>query len=98
VTFGYVLLNVFTSACHSFSSAALAAGGMQSIVSVTFVFGSSGADASVEPPPPELSPPPLLLVPQAATVGRASAETRTAAAERRGGRNQELLIGGPLRA
>ena len=98
LTFGYVLLNVLTSSFHSRSSAAFAAGGMQSIDSVTFAFGSSGADGSDEPLPESSFPSPLLLVPQEARAVRASAVTTAAAEARRVRRNPALLIGGPLRA
>lgn len=70
---------------------------MQSMVSVTLVFGSRGADMSAfEPLPDPLSS--LLLVPQAAREVRVSTAATAAAELRRVGRNQELLIGGPLRA
>src|SRR5689334_22688557 len=96
VTFGYCLLKVATSSFHSLSSAFLAAGGMQSMVSVTLAFGSSGAAGSDDDPPPALSSlSALLLVPQAVRATRASAETSVAAEARRAGRNQELLIGSP---
>ncbi|GGY46702.1 hypothetical protein GCM10010363_29320 [Streptomyces omiyaensis] len=95
VTLGYVLLNSATSSFHSFSSAAFAAGGMQSIVIVTLVFGSSGAEASDEPVGCE-APPPLesllLLVPQAARAVSVIAETTATALARRVRRSLALLI------
>lgn len=97
VMFGYVLLNVATSSFHCLSSAFLAAGGMQSMVSVSLVFGSSGVAASaVEPGAGSWSP--LLLVPQAASESRVRAETNvTAVRLRRGVLNPQLLIGDPFR-
>lgn len=99
VTLGYVLLNSSTSSFHSLSSAFLAAGGMQSMVMVTLVLGSSGAAGlafALFPSPS--SPSSLLLVPQAASAVSVRAETRVTAPARRVRRNRALLMGGPLRA
>jgi hypothetical protein len=71
---------------------------MQSMVSVTLAFGSRGADMSAFEPLPDPLLSSLLLVPQAASEVRVSTAATAAAEVRRVGRNQELLIGGPLRA